>query len=95
MVEAACTENTRTHTHKLPTSLSDMPNNDLSPLSLFLPLVSAPPSPSPLSLPRLSPSPPSLHLSVGRALRYHPNHYLIFTNGIPIELRDVSLRIRN
>lgn len=86
----------RKHTHILPASLSDMPNNDSSSVSASLSLLwdlCLPLS----SLQRLSLSLSSLSLSlyIRCALWYHPNHHLIFTNGIPTELRDVSLRITN
>ena len=92
--EAACPENTHTHTHththSLPASLSDMPNNDLSSVSVSLsPLQVACCCCLPLC--HVSLLPPSTRC----ALQYHSNHNLILTKRIPTQQRDVSLRITN
>ena len=81
---------THTHTHSLPASLSDMPNNDLSSVSVSLsPLQVACCCCLPLC--HVSLLPPSTRC----ALQYHSNHNLILTKRIPTQQRDVSLRITN
>lgn len=82
-VEAACPENTHTgclaHCWTCQIMIPPLSLSFSPPQSLFLFSL------SPSSLP-LSPSP-----SIWCALWYHPNHNLIFTNGIPTEPHDVPL----